>query len=87
LIALLTFSFHAIFVGNKVDYSDYKKSPAVFINRSNSVGVSKQRCELTAWIDLSQLLPLANPSHRRLSDVNDGMRISLPMIFSKGLFG
>jgi hypothetical protein len=54
---------------------------------SSSTGVSKQRCELPAGVDLSQLLPLANPSHRRLSDVDDGLRISLLMIFSKGLLG
>jgi hypothetical protein len=53
---------------------------------SSSTDISKQRCELPAGVDLSQFLPLANPSHRRLSGVNDGLRIGPPMIFSRELF-
>jgi hypothetical protein len=52
---------------------------------SSSTGISKQRCELPAGVDLSPLLPLSNPSHRWLSDVNVGLRISLPIIFGRGL--
>jgi hypothetical protein len=44
---------------------------------SGSTGISKQLCELPAGVDLSQLLPIANPFHRRLSDVDDGLRIGL----------
>jgi len=44
---------------------------------SGSTGISKQLCELPAGVDMSQLLPLANPFHRRLSDVDDGLRIGI----------
>jgi hypothetical protein len=53
----------------------------------NLTGISEQRCELPAGIGLPHLLPLANPLRRRLSDVNDWLRINLPMIFSKELPG